>query len=95
VIDMLIWRLVPTDTLDPNWQVSSHRQPVIVRAAQECTARDAAAAAFSVPQGRSVRGAVRVPPWMLAHLERAEPIEHSSYSLDGPTEVLAPSFRLR
>ncbi len=91
---MLIWRLVPTDTLDPNWQVSSHRETVIVRAARECTARDAAAAAFSVPECRSARGAVRVAPWRLPYLVRAEPIEHSSYSLDGPTEVLAPSFRL-
>ena len=92
---MLIWRLVPTDTLEPNWQVSSHREAVVVRAAQECTARDAAAAAFSVSQGRQRSGgAVRLPPWSLAHLVRAEPVAQFAYSVEEPTEVLEPVFGL-
>lgn len=93
-LDMLIWRLVPTDTLDPNWDVSSHRETVIVRAAHESTARDAAAAAFSIPEGRNARGTLRMPPWTLPRLVRAEPVAQSAYSVEGPTEVLEPVFGL-
>ena len=41
---MPLWKLQPLDLSDPNWEASSHRGVVVVRAPDEETARDEAGA---------------------------------------------------
>jgi hypothetical protein len=89
---MPIWRLIPIDPLDPNWQASSRRAAVVVRAPDEPSARDAAAAAFSVPVRFSPGEGVKTPPWTRPESVRAEIVVHSIYPAEGPTEILDPSF---
>jgi len=69
---MSLWKLQPLDLSDPNWEASSHRGPVIVRAPDEQAARDEAQRAFGVKTRFSPGAAVRTPPWQRASLVAAE-----------------------
>ena len=89
---MPVWRLIPIDPLDPNWEASSHRGPLIVRAPDESAAREVAAAAFDVPVHFSPGEGVKAPPWKRPQSVRVERLERSIYEVDGPDEVLDPSF---
>lgn len=46
---MPIWRLIPVDLTDPNWEASSHHAPVVVRARHAERARAIAQRAFGAP----------------------------------------------
>ncbi|HEY7765905.1 MAG TPA: hypothetical protein VIB38_13015 [Aestuariivirgaceae bacterium] len=90
---MPIWRLTPIDAEDPNWESSSHRGLVVVRAPNEASAREAAEKAFGVPTRFPPGKGMRVPPWMRSELVRAEIIDSPIYPAEGPTEVLEPFFK--
>jgi hypothetical protein len=87
---MFIWKLTPVATDDPLWLASSHRGPVVVRAPDEASARAAAQQEFGVaarfPPGTGIVGA----PWTRPNLVRAEILEGSRHTTDGPLAVLAP-----
>jgi len=87
-----IWKLTPIDLSDPNWQSSSHRGAVTVRATNERVARHTAARAFDVGSRFPPRAGVHAPPWMRPALVRAERIESTLYASDGPPEVLEPKI---
>ncbi len=89
---MGIWKLTPVDLSDPNWQASSHRGAVIVRATNEHIARHTAARAFDVVSRFPPRAGMHAPPWMRPALVRAERIENPLYAPDGPPEVLDPKL---
>ncbi|OFW72274.1 MAG: hypothetical protein A2W02_03915 [Alphaproteobacteria bacterium RBG_16_64_48] len=89
---MPVWRLIPIDLDDPNWEASAHRGLVVVRAPSEASAREEAEAAFGVPTRFRPGKGMRVPPWMRSELVRAEIIDTPVYPAEGPTEVLEPSF---
>jgi hypothetical protein len=90
---MLIWRLTPIDLEDPNWEASSHRGLIIVRAPNEASARKAAEEAFGVQTRFPAGKGMRVPPWTRSELVHAEIIDSPIYSAEGTTEVLEPSFK--
>jgi hypothetical protein len=90
---MPIWKLTPIDLDDPNWESSSHRGLVVVRAPNEGSAREVAEKAFGVPTRFPPGKAMRVPPWMRSELVRAEIIDSPIYPAEGPTEVLEPFFK--
>jgi hypothetical protein len=92
---MPLWKLQPLDLSDPNWEASSHRALVIVRAPDEETAREEAERAFGVKTRFSPGKGVMVPPWKRASLVSAARIRDQRYEEDGPTEVLEPSFTLQ
>lgn len=89
---MPIWSLTPVDLDEPNWEASSHRGPVIVRARNEAQARAVAAAAFDVKTGFRPGRGMRVPPWTRATMVRAEHIDDPRFEAEGPAEVLQPRF---
>ena len=89
---MLVWKLMPTDLSDPNWEASSHRGVALVRAPDETAARDAAAKAFDVPTRFPPRGGAKFPPWRSAALVEAKRVDDPRYDSEGPTEVLDPGF---
>jgi hypothetical protein len=90
---MPIWKLTPIDLDDPNWESSSHRGLVVVRAPNEGSAREGAEKAFGVPTRFPPGKGMRVPPWMRSELVRAEIIDSPIYPAEGPTEVLEPFFK--
>lgn len=90
---MPVWRLVPIDLSDSNWQASSHRGFAVVRARTEQRAREVAEEAFAVktrfpPRRRAT------PPWLRGEFVRAEIVDDPRYAPSGPEEVLEPTFRL-
>jgi hypothetical protein len=89
---MAIWRLSPVDLSDPNWEASSHRAAVIVRAPDEKTAREVAEAAFGVETRFRPGSGIVAPPWKRAKLVTAERITDERFEADGPSAVLSPSF---
>jgi hypothetical protein len=91
---MPLWKLQPLDPGDPNWEASSHRGLVIVRAPDEEAARDEAQRAFGVKTRFSPRAGIKVPPWTRPSLVAAERVRDERYEEDGPTEILEPSFTL-
>ena len=89
---MPIWKLTPLDPRDPSWQASAHCAIAIVRAPDEEAAREAAQKAFGVKTGFTPGGGIKLPPWKRASLVKAERIKDDRYELEGPTEVLEPTF---
>jgi hypothetical protein len=89
---MAIWRLRPRDLSDPNWEASSHRAEVIVRAPDEETARDVAEAAFGLKTRFRPGAGIIAPPWKRSHLVIADRITDDRFAADGPNAVLSPSF---
>jgi len=89
---MAIWRLCPLDLSDPNWEASSHRAVVIVRAPDENAARDVAEAAFGVKTRFRPGAGIVAPPWKRPELVAVERITDERFETDGPSVVLSPSF---
>ena len=89
---MAIWRLCPIDLSDPNWEASSHRAAVIVRAPDETTAREVAEAAFGVKTRFRPGTGIVAPPWKRAELVAVERITDERFEADGPSVLLSPSF---
>jgi hypothetical protein len=87
---MPLWELTPVDLLDPNWEASSHRGRVIVRAVNEDAARDKAERAFGVKTRFKPGAGVRSPPWKRPALVKAEVIRDERYEEKGPAEILFP-----
>jgi len=87
-----VWRLIPIDLEDRNWEASSHRGLAIVRAPSEASARETAEEAFGIPIRFPPGKGSRVPPWLRSEIVRAEIIENPVYPVEGPTEVLEPFF---
>lgn len=87
---MPLWELTPVDLLDTNWEASSHRGKVIVRAPHEKVARDEAEKAFGVKTRFEPGGGVKAPPWKRPALVTAAVIQDSRYEENGPTEILFP-----
>jgi hypothetical protein len=90
--NMTIWCLRPRDLSDPNWEASSHRAAVIVRAPDEKAAREVAEAAFGVKTRFRPGAGIIAPPWKRAELVIAERITDERFQADGPSMVLSPSF---
>jgi hypothetical protein len=87
---MPLWQLEPLDDLAPDWQSSSYRGKVIVRARDEADARDAAERAFGVKTRFALGRGIIAPPWKRSTLVSARVIEDPLYEVDGSTEVLYP-----
>jgi hypothetical protein len=88
---MTVWQLTPIDLLDPNWEASSHRGRVLVRARSEAAARALAAKSFTVATRFPPGHGVKAPPWTRSSLVKAERIKDARYPASGPDEVLDPA----
>lgn len=89
---MPVWVLTPLDLDDPNWAVSSHRGPAVVRAPNEEKARAVAAEAFDLKIAFRPGQGLRFPPWTRPALVRAERVHDPRFEEEGPPEVLEPPF---
>jgi hypothetical protein len=89
---MAIFSLIPVNLDDPDWEASSHRGRVTVRAANEQQARAIAAEAFDVKTGFRPGQGMRFPPWTRAAMVRVERIDDPRFEPEGPAEVMEPTF---
>ncbi len=89
---MQLWKLTPLDLSAPNWEASTHKGPVIVRAPDEVAARQAAKDKFfRAANKQKIGDPVRHPPWAHASLVNAVTIDDERFEVEGPTEVLEPA----
>jgi osmotically-inducible protein OsmY len=87
---MPIWELNPLEPADPNWEASSHRGRVLIRARDEQEARAAAQKAFGVKTRFRPRSGIKAPPWKRPDIVSAKIVEAGPYAPEGPTEILFP-----
>jgi transcriptional regulator with XRE-family HTH domain len=86
-----IWRLTPIDPSNENWEASTWRGSVVVRAPTERIARWRAKIAFVIATRRRPGQTILMCPWGFANFVRAEEVQDSSYQIDGPTAILDPA----
>ena len=89
---MPLWELTPVNLLDPDWEASSHRGRVVVRAPREAVARDEAEKAFGVKTRFEPGSGVKAPPWKRPSLVTAKIVQDDRYEETGPTEIVFPAL---
>ena len=80
-----VYRLTPVYLTDLDWQASTHRGEVIVRAASEAEARELATLAFGPARG------VARSPWKYAYAVEVRVLDDEHYPAEGPPGVLEPA----
>ena len=86
---MTIWKMVPGELQNLQWQVSSYQGEVLIRAESEERARDLLGYCFW-KSGQSGSANMAGPPWNRANLVSASEYTGSEYPLEGEEEILAP-----
>jgi len=91
-----IWKLEPTDVHSRDWEASTYRGEVIVRAESEMKARQIAARAYVIVTEVKI-GARKINdiPWNQLSLVSAVTIQDSSYQESGSEEIVGPPEALR
>lgn len=89
---MAIWKLLPTKKESPDWDQSTYRGVVIVRAENEQEARLCAMQRFTtaVEKLRRVQE-TRTCPWTQSELVTCEQVVGSNHPPDGASIVLEPT----
>ncbi len=87
---MPVWKLKPLDLSDHIWNASTVRQPVIVRAADEASARHLAYQTFWIAPEKPPGAPVPTPPWEDPAAVSAEQIDDPRFDENGPPAVLDP-----
>ncbi len=86
---MTIWKMVPGDPQNLQWQVSTYQGEVIIRAESEQRARDLLGYCFW-RTGQSGSANMAGPPWNRPNLVSASEYTGGEFPLQGEEEILAP-----
>ena len=87
---MPLWKLTPTDLTDRNWETSSHKGDVIVRAQSEKRAREIVANAYEGKGDSLPGGEPLYSPWKNIHLVTCVRFETTELPLHGAELILVP-----
>lgn len=87
---MPIWKLMPLSTDTPDWNLSTHRGEVIVRAKDEREARQLATQQFGIAAKRTLGQSTLLNPWEDAALVSCARIQTHDYQDTGPAAILFP-----
>ncbi len=87
---MNIWKLSIANPDSPNWEASTYKGEVIVRAEDERQARMVTAQAFSIATERIPGESTKYPPWNSSEDTICEIMENSEYTPEGEACVLEP-----
>lgn len=87
---MPIWKLTPTNVESTDWQGSTYKGPVVVRAESDKEARELAVSRFVIAVRRVPGQNTSMCPWTQEKLVISEQLENSEYEETGPDEVLFP-----
>lgn len=89
---MPIWKLTPIDIHSDEWELSTYKGVVIVRAKDEDAARDTATYKFAIAGARHTTPHTLHNPWSNPSLVQCVHLEaDSSWIADGPPAVLDPA----
>ncbi len=92
---MAIWKLEPTDISSRDWEASTYRGEIIVRAESETKARQIAAIAFGIATKKNLGEDIAFNPWNQSSLVSAVTIQDSNYKNDGKEEIVGPPNALQ
>lgn len=85
---MYIWKLSVLDFSSPNWDMSTCKGDIIIRAASEAQARLIATRDFTIVDRRILGGGSLHSPWENLHDTTCEILEDSPWSRRGEAGVL-------
>ncbi len=89
---MPIWTLEPLDLEDPNWEASTYKGQVTVRAKNERKARFLAAKAFRIAIQATHDQPLQITPWhYTGSVSCCQLLPSSEYSEEGEEGVLGPT----
>ena len=87
---MPIWKLSPLPEDSPDWELSTYRGDVLIRAADESTAREIATRTFAIAARVREDRSTRSNPWTNRTLVSSEVVSGIEFATQGPGEVLSP-----
>jgi hypothetical protein len=87
---MTIWKLNPIDLNHRDWEASTYRREVIVRAESEKRARQIATSAFHIATTVTPGEKIKSNPWSQTALVSAVEVKDGSYPETGKEEILGP-----
>ena len=88
---MAIWKLSPLNVSAPDWEASTYRGDVVLRAKNEEEARLCAMQRFAIATKVNLGEKTRTCPWTQHELVSCEEIVDSKYSAIGEATVLEPT----
>ncbi len=89
---MPIWTLEPLDLGNPNWEASTYKGKVIVRAENEKMARFLAAKAFGIAIQPALAQIQRITPWYhIGSVSCCQLLPSEEYPEEGEKGVLGPA----
>ena len=88
---MKLWILQVIDNKSLDWEASTYRGEVIVRAVSESSARDEATQRFVIATRRVIGAPVKTTPWSQRELVSCNEYTGHEYQVDGPSGVLRHS----
>lgn len=93
---MPLWKLTPIDMTDRNWAASTFKDEIVVRAADESSARRLAARAFGIATRHLPGEEVRIVPWDYGGFVTAVQVGATEeYAEEGPDEIVFPPSAAR
>lgn len=90
---MKIWKMIPCELQNLQWQVSTYQGEVIIRAESEERARDLLGYCFW-KTGQSGSANMAGPPWNRPNLVIANEYTEGNFPTEGVEEILAPAEAL-
>ncbi len=92
---MPIWTLEPLDLEDPNWEASTYKGQVTVRAKNERKARFLAAKAFGTTRHATLDQPLQITPWhYTGSVSCCQLLPSSEYSEEGEDDILGPEVAI-
>ncbi len=89
--ELPVFQLTPQSLADPDWEASTYKGTVIVRAPSEKAARWAASLAFNIAtQRKHIGERTRINPWRQVDLVEAKTVRDVTWSGQGGIEILDP-----
>ncbi len=88
---MPLWKLEPIDLTDRNWEASTYRDEVIIRAENLQRAELFAARAYGIATKQKFAETVKLVPWVHSGFVRATQVEATDdYAEDGDQAIVYP-----
>ena len=87
---MNIWKLSIANPDSPNWEASTYKGDVLVRAKNGAQARLIANHAFAIATKRTLGEIIKSSPWENSDNTKCQLIENSEYTTEGEPCVLDP-----
>lgn len=87
---MPMWKLIPLPADCDDWELSTYRGEVIVRAKDEREARSLVTRQFAAAAPRKLGKSTKLDPWENSDLVSCKEIPARNYSYTGPAAILEP-----